>query len=56
MHILPLQDSDFEAEDDGDDNNDDDIQASSGSDSEEDEDVHETDGTFTPNLQICCRL
>ncbi|BBH09211.1 P-loop containing nucleoside triphosphate hydrolases superfamily protein [Prunus dulcis] len=38
-----MEDSDFEAEDDGDDNNDDDIQASSGSDSEEDEDVHETD-------------
>ncbi|KAH0977095.1 hypothetical protein GBA52_026814 [Prunus armeniaca] len=38
-----MEDSDLEAEDDGDDNNDDDIQASSGSDSEEDEDVHETD-------------
>ncbi|BFG41249.1 hypothetical protein CerSpe_275230 [Prunus speciosa] len=38
-----MEDSDLEAEDDGDNNNDDDIQASSGSDSEEDEDVHETD-------------
>ncbi|XP_008219075.1 PREDICTED: ribosome biogenesis protein BMS1 homolog [Prunus mume] len=39
-----MEDSDLEAEDDGNDNNEDDIHASSGSESsEEDEDIHETD-------------